>query len=385
MDTALSELITISNAVGADSSLVQGVGGNTSITTTDGQYTYIKASGTALADMSSAVGWRRLKSESVRAIFQDASMAQLPTNEREAEMVVRLQAACDDQFASDVRPSVESPLHVILDRCMIHLHPLAALAYASAKGGQARIMELFADHPHPPLWVPYADPGYSLGRKAFRLVGGYRKQHGRKPSVIFLQKHGLVVAAGSAASALSLVRKVIVCCELGLPPLAMSVAARPDGEQVRTVRQALTAAIGEFTGEPVTVSHFTDATVSAAMARDDIRKILSPTALTPDEMGFVRGAIVYLPSASAKAIAGKVAAVIARQGKCPTVFMADGVGLFIVAAGRMAPIIRDIVVGSLQVRMHAQDMGGINPLNQRQRRFIENWEAEKFRGDLAGR
>ncbi len=371
--------------MGGDGSLVQGVGGNTSVTTDDGQYTYIKASGTALADMSFEAGWRRLKTESVRAIFRDASLSQMRVDAREAEMVVRLQAACDDQFPGDVRPSVESPLHIILDKCVIHLHAVAALAYASAKGGQARIMELFADRPHPPLWVPYADPGYSLGRKAFRLVNSYRKAHGCKPSIMFLQKHGLVVAASSAAGALGLVRKVIACCELGLPPLAMPPASRPDARQVRTVAQDLVAATVELTGERVTVSHFTDATVWAAMARDDIRKLLAPIALTPDEMGFVRGAIVYLSSVSHKVIARKIATVIARQGVCPTVFMISGVGLFVVAPDRMAPIIRDIVVGSLQVRMHAQDMGGINPLNERQRRFIENWEAEKFRVDLAGR
>ncbi len=52
MDNALKELIRISNTVGKDPSLVQGGGGNTSVKTDDAQDMYIKASGTALKDMT---------------------------------------------------------------------------------------------------------------------------------------------------------------------------------------------------------------------------------------------------------------------------------------------------------------------------------------------
>jgi len=60
-DKALSGLIKISNAVGRDSALIQGGGGNTSVKTRDGKYMYIKASGTALKDMNERSGWRRLR------------------------------------------------------------------------------------------------------------------------------------------------------------------------------------------------------------------------------------------------------------------------------------------------------------------------------------
>ena len=95
MDRALSELIRISNAVGKDRTLVQGVGGNTSVKTDDGEYTYIKASGTALEDMSLTAGWRRLRTEAIKGIFLDKSLARMELAAREAEMVIRLQAGCD--------------------------------------------------------------------------------------------------------------------------------------------------------------------------------------------------------------------------------------------------------------------------------------------------
>jgi rhamnose utilization protein RhaD (predicted bifunctional aldolase and dehydrogenase) len=135
MDRALSELIRISKAVGKDTSLVQGGGGNTSVKTEDGRYMYIKASGTALRDMSGREGWRRLRLDLVLSIIEDMSISQLETQVREMEVVKRLSVACDDDVAGESRPSVEAHLHAFLDKCVIHLHPVAVLAYCCARNG----------------------------------------------------------------------------------------------------------------------------------------------------------------------------------------------------------------------------------------------------------
>ncbi|MCJ7730064.1 MAG: class II aldolase/adducin family protein, partial [Sedimentisphaerales bacterium] len=144
MNRALAELIKISNVTGKDTTLVQGGGGNTSIKTDDsrkgccaGKYMFIKASGTALKDMNEQAGWRRLRLDKVLEIIEDNQLDRISTGAREAEVVNRLLLACDDKVAGDIRPSVETPLHAILGKCVIHLHPVAVLSYACAKIGQA--------------------------------------------------------------------------------------------------------------------------------------------------------------------------------------------------------------------------------------------------------
>ena len=77
MDKTLKELIRISNTVGRDPSLVQGGGGNTSVKTDNAQNMYIKASGTALKDMTAAQGWRRMAVDRTRAIITDETVAAL--------------------------------------------------------------------------------------------------------------------------------------------------------------------------------------------------------------------------------------------------------------------------------------------------------------------
>ena len=212
MNKALADLIKISNTTGKDSTLVAGGGGNTSVKTDDGKFMYIKASGTALKDMSSKRGWRKMRLEPVLSIIQDKNLAKLDASVREPEVVDRLLLACDDNVTSGARPSVESHLHACLDKCVIHLHPLVLAAYVSAKNGRATLERLFKGEKLPPLWVPYADPGFILAKKIAGLVDKYQKQFGEKPAVMLLEKHGLFVSAGTADAALRLVRKVIKTC-----------------------------------------------------------------------------------------------------------------------------------------------------------------------------
>ena len=75
MNKTLAELITISRAVGKDPWLVQGGGGNTSAKSPDGESMYIKASGTALKDISGQRGWRRLRVAAVLSVMQDKKLA----------------------------------------------------------------------------------------------------------------------------------------------------------------------------------------------------------------------------------------------------------------------------------------------------------------------
>src|SRR3990172_8457082 len=123
MNQALADLIKISRDTGADPTLVQGGGGNTSVKTADGKYMYIKASGTALKDMNAKVGWRRLRLETALSVVKDKEIAQVEPQKRELKVVDRLLEACDDNVKIEARPSVEAHLHACLEKCVIHLHP----------------------------------------------------------------------------------------------------------------------------------------------------------------------------------------------------------------------------------------------------------------------
>ncbi len=414
MDKALADLIRISNATGVDKTLVQGGGGNTSVKTADGKYMYIKASGTALKDMDARRGWRRLRLEPVLHIITDKSLAKLPANVREPEVVNRLLLACEDDVTSGARPSVESHLHAYLDRCVIHLHPIVIASYVNARDGRAAIEKAFANESPPPLWIPYMDPGFMLARKVCTLVAGYQKQHGRKPAIMILAKHGLFVTAATADAALRLVHKVIDLCGKPLTPvgtqpaLRLAKGRRPAGSRVAAFAEgkgrtkpkddqpsqnlaAITAAklairkaLFQTTGQQLPVAWFGLAeSVRAFMRHRDAARLVATAALNPDELVYANGSPLWADRPDAAAIARRLARRLAAGNKPAAAYVVKDLGLFVAADTRTAPIIAEIAEGSLYIRMQAARMGGVLALTGRERDFISNWESEAFRKQLA--
>jgi NAD(P)-dependent dehydrogenase (short-subunit alcohol dehydrogenase family)/rhamnose utilization protein RhaD (predicted bifunctional aldolase and dehydrogenase) len=384
MDKALSQLIRISHAVGKDSLLVQGGGGNTSVKTPDGRFMYIKASGTALKDMSAKNGWRRIRLDSVLAIISDKSIAKLDTYAREIEIVNRLQLACDDDIAGEVRPSVEAHLHGFLDKCVIHLHPVAVLSYACARKGRAELEKLFDGEKFPPLWVPYTNPGFTLAGKVARLVGEYQKQYGRKPAILIFEKHGLLVSADNPDAALRLVRRVIKLCTNKLSRPKVHKGKPAVYEQIIAAKLAIRKGVFDATGLYLPVDYFlTTEPIAAFMVRRDSAKLLATAALHPDELVYANGPAMWLESCEAETITRKLISLV-RKGQRPSAaFLVKGLGLFVAADKKIAPVVTEITTCSLLTRSHAAKFGGIRALSTREQEFITNWESEAFRKGLA--
>jgi len=379
MNKTLSELIKISNKTGEDTSLVQGGGGNTSAKSGDGKFMYVKASGTALKDMNSRRGWRRLELDKVLELLTDSRLAKLPADKRENRVTARLQLACDDDFGDESRPSVEAHLHSLLDNYVIHLHPVKVGAFVNAKNGKAELEKLFKNDKFPPLWIPYADPGLTLARKTYKYVSGYEKQYERKPEILFLEKHGLFVSSSSSDKALKIVRRVIKKCDSKLRRLKPRSTKAPDCEEINQAKLVIRRAVFKTSGKYLSVTHFYNDDIAAFMSHPDAGKMLSHPALTPDELIYSNGAPMWGDDVDSEKLTRKLKNKIEKGGKIPSAYLVKPLGLFVASAPSAAETVRDIALGSFYIRHNAVRLGGINSLNKRQREFILNWESESFR------
>lgn len=382
MNQALADLIKISRDTGADPTLVQGGGGNTSVKTADGKYMYIKASGTALKDMSAKTGWRRLRLEIALSVVKDKAIARMEPQKRELKVVDRLLEACDDNVKIEARPSVEAHLHACLEKCVIHLHPSAAGAYLNAKNGWAKLQKLFKAEKLPPLWVPYTDPGYMLAKRIAGLVAAYKKQFGQGPAILFLEKHGLFITAGSAAGALRLVRRVIKQCNSNLKQPRKSKTKKISQEKIDAAKACIGKAYTRGTGEKTKTWYYYNGAIEEFMRLKDVQKMLVGC-LTPDELVYASGPAMWVEKCEASSIAKNLKGQIAAGKKHSAAFLVKGVGLIAAGTEKMAPTVRDIVLYSIFIRTNAARMGGILTLNKRQEDFINNWESEAFRKKLA--
>jgi NAD(P)-dependent dehydrogenase (short-subunit alcohol dehydrogenase family)/rhamnose utilization protein RhaD (predicted bifunctional aldolase and dehydrogenase) len=383
MDKSLKELISISNNVGSDLMLVQGGGGNTSVKTDDGKYMYIKASGTALKDMSVDKGWRKLDFEKTLSILNDQWLASLENEGKEAEITHRLNAYCVDGLKNGARPSVESMLHAMLGKYVIHLHPVVIGAYVSAKNGRKFIEKLFANEKKPVMWINYDNPGLTLAQKVSKLISDYVGQHNCKPEILILEKHGLFVSADNLNSSLKLVSRVVKICSANLKAAKAVKVKAVENEIINDVKLSIRKAFYNAANQYVMVSHFLDEQICAFMNQKDARKHLSFPALTPDEMVYANGPAVWLENAQTDKVEAKIKKYIENKQKIPFAFLVKGAGLFVVGKQSSINTVRDIVKGSFFIRQHASSMGGINALNNSQREFINNWEAESFRKAVA--
>jgi len=374
MVNALRELVRISNTVGRDSALVLGGFGNTSVKTADGKYMYIKASGTALKEMDSKSGWRRLCVNSVLAILKDKSIAKMSIDKREAKVTKALLLSCDDKNKKNINPSIESCFHAILDRCVMHLHPVAVLAYACAKNGRKELEELFKAQKPPPLWVPYANPGLELAKRIEKLTGTYKVKYGQTAPIIFLQNHGLVVTADKPETALNLVRKVIDVCG---SKLKKPKAGEPEGASDEAISEAIwiiKKAFFDATGKRVPLRYFMNEKIGGFMAARAARQLCSEPALTLDELIISHGPPMWVEGLRSQTILNKLNAYIAAGRELPTSILIKPLGLFVTAGRETRLLVKNVTSNYLYIRSCAAKLGGIHTLTKQQQDFIAKYK-----------
>jgi rhamnose utilization protein RhaD (predicted bifunctional aldolase and dehydrogenase) len=303
--------------------------------------------------------------------------------------------ACDDNVKTIARPSVEAHLHACLNTCVIHLHPSAAGAYVNAKNGKAKLEKIFKNETLPPLWVPYTDPGFLLAKKIARLVNSYQDKFGKKPSILFLEKHGLFITSKTATGALRLVRSVMKRCNSKLKQPRSGSAKAVQQEKISDLKLCIERAYFQAARTRTKILYYYNDAIADFLNHKNAKKMLSGS-LTPDELVYANGPAMWieLPKSKksfskavlqnkSKSIAGRIKQQI-KKGKKPYVaFLVRDVGLFVAGTEKIAPTVRDIVLYSIFIRTNAYRMGGILTLNKRQEDFINNWESEAFRKKLA--
>ncbi len=187
-DTTLEELVARSRALGADRSVCNWGGGNTSAKATEitfrGQerrVLWIKGSGSDLATVTAA-SFTGLYQDDIIPLFDRERMS-------DTEMVAYLAHAFFDP--NRPRPSIETLLHGFLPFTHIdHTHADATNYFACSADGEQPARECFGDDL---IWVPYRRPGFGLAREVALAVRAHPEA-----KLVILAKHGLITWGDSS-------------------------------------------------------------------------------------------------------------------------------------------------------------------------------------------
>ncbi|MEM7234761.1 MAG: SDR family NAD(P)-dependent oxidoreductase, partial [Planctomycetota bacterium] len=400
----LAELIEISRAIGADTDLVQGGGGNTSVTDRAGKRLFVKASGTALADMSESAGWSELDLSACLDILSDERLKAVKNvQEREAHVLGVLDRCVVKPRGS--RPSVESCLHALLGRVVIHTHPVGLNALLCSKDSRDLWTSAVKGLEKKALYIPYVDPGYTLAAFFAKELATFEAERGHKPSVVVLENHGLFVAADEVDECLALSKRVTQAGKRWLGRGAINpsqfdttlelskkqlkaIANNGAGVQEKQNLESLVNVRGALIhggSAPVLVRRDDSDEATDFLGDATLIATAKKGAFTPDQIVYCRTKPLVL---TGKAASWKAAVTKYREkaGLDPRVVIVPtgaSAGVYY-AAPTLAEVktISEVYRSAIAALLASKTAGGARLLSAAQTRFIENWEVEAFRAAL---
>jgi NAD(P)-dependent dehydrogenase (short-subunit alcohol dehydrogenase family)/rhamnose utilization protein RhaD (predicted bifunctional aldolase and dehydrogenase) len=327
--------------------------------------------------MSETAGWVELDTARVLSIFDRKELGTLETNTREASVLQHLSSAV---MGGSGRPSVESALHAMLGRVVIHTHPVAANALNCGPGLKA-LEEITRAGELPPLWVPYTDPGWRLATTIKSAAEAYQKKHHHLPDVIFMENHGLLVSAPEAQACVALHNDWVGRCERYFAPQAPPLRAPSglDSAPLRTAMVSLRRVCREVRGSPPFARLTTDAEL-AAVACDERAETLAAGSLTPDHIVYM-GSRALLAD-SLEELTAKLKPALSEMAP-PRVAMIRNVGTFLLAENAAKLEAAEALgVAAAKITRMAMGRGGAHNLGPTFAEFIINWEVEHYRAAL---
>ncbi len=200
----LIHLAAVSQWAGSDPLVSQAGGGNASCKTAALDYMLIKASGYRLAQVTQRAGWIAVRLRTLLALLRDRSLAAMSAPTARERFLAEVNATL---AARGERPSLEACFHATLGRVVLHTHPVYVNAFACMKDGDVALEEALG---RSVPWIPYAPPGYSLGKAMDEL----RQQLDlERPLSAILKNHGLVVSAPDHTAAIQETQAMIAAGE----------------------------------------------------------------------------------------------------------------------------------------------------------------------------
>jgi len=370
----LTELAEISRYYGADPHFVLAGGGNTSYK--EGNALYVKASGFALARITEE-GFVRMQRDRLAAIWE--RRYPVDPDKREQEALADLMSARAD--GQTLRPSVETLLHDLLpQRYVVHTHPALVNGLTCSQAGPDIAEEIFGSGM---LWVPTTNPGYILAREVRSVIRKHTGAGNSVPPLIFLQNHGVFVAADSVEE----IKRIYDDVFSRISARVTREPERAPGEQGEDV--ALPGAPGQV------VRALSNPEIARQTAAGPAGP-LSTLGYTPDHIVYCRSTPAWLPVddqgprdgggtlPAREAVEAAVADYTKRYGQTPRIFArTDGTVWISAESRKVADSAAVLFADLLKILAYSESFGGPLPMPEDQIEFIRNWEVERFRAKIS--
>jgi len=355
----LDDFVRMSRLAGSASDYVQGGGGNTSCKVDD-TLMAIKASGFRLDQIGRDQAYAVLDYQALRRFYLETDPGTLADIEQEGSARAKTATRLVDGLPA-LRPAVEAGFHAILDTFVLHTHAVYANLATCAAQGPAIAASALADLPVSHAFVPYINPGAQLTFAIRQAIGETEAKTGRKPAILLMQNHGLVVTGLDADTCLELHE------EANRRLAAAFSVSRRDWPAIEVRPEP-----GQDDGQ-----HFVSATPwlnRQLQTRDWDHDFFAVRSLYPDQLVFLGGKIAVL----------ETGAPVPEDAVC-TLNRASGEVRYRCGYNE-ARTIEETLCAVLFITETIQRAGhAVHLMSEANRSFIANWESGKYRKSITAR
>ncbi len=357
-ETAIDELTRMSRFAGERFDLVQAGGGNASVKTQAGLM-IITASGFSLGDVAPGCGLAEVHYELLIEMLDEFMLSKHPDRkdfERFAVSALERVAV-----SGSLRSSIETFMHSVLGKCVLHTHPLTATAVASRDGWREVLGATFPDA----VLVEYHTPGIELAHAVIREIKKRGVDAAGEHLVVFLENHGLIVSGSDISDVIETTDYVAT---------ALESASGITTERFR-ITNAVSGYVNEVSGTQYVCGEAADAGLLRIAAAHP--ELLYEPPFRPDTVvynGFMPLNIESLDDYDV------LKAYLDKYGEPPRTVIYRG-RIFFVATNMRA--VRDM---ESILKFHLLVLAGkgqkMKPLREDEIMYLGGWEAEKHRRDI---
>ncbi|KJF45607.1 SDR family NAD(P)-dependent oxidoreductase [Draconibacterium sediminis] len=371
----LENLIKISQFYGKNPEMVIAGGGNTSYK--NDENIWVKASGHALAIITED-GFAKLDRKKLGLISEKTYSADPFERERQIK-----DDLMDATITKDRRPSVETSMHDAIEYAyVVHLHPTKVNGLMCGNEVEKYLDELFGNQV---VYIPYIDPGYVLFKEVEKQLAKFKAEKGKAAQIIFLQNHGIFVAADSIEEIETIYNDVFAKLNDALKE-ELPEEVLPIRDDIAEFVPAIRMMVSE---EEIKTLKLRNNAVIAQFAKDAAAfdKVAKP--FTPDLIVYCKSKYVFIEQTEnvevlLKEAKEKIAAFISTNGFAPKVILLKGIGLLAVGDhAAQCDTILDVYEDAMKISAYSESFGGQHFMTPEQIAFIDTWEVENYRRKIA--
>ncbi|MEN8904422.1 MAG: class II aldolase/adducin family protein [Clostridiales bacterium] len=367
----ISDLVSISSWAGADEDFVQAGGGNTSVK--DKNKMLIKASGFKLSEINKHNGYVEVDIEkTIELINNQEEFNKYPPKERDKLIISEVQKTVVND--NGLRPSVESFLHALLGKIVIHTHPVLTNAICCVENCEKILDDLFFDDV---LFVPYSTPGYPLACLMKEKVDEFFNKKNHLPQIVFLGNHGLFICGNSVDDAISRMNNVITTIEKFLK------LDKSENKLKVIFKEDKSISLNNWYN---LYRHYVKDSYLTLIKNESVSTIdlIKSPPLYPDYIVYCGKN--YFSSKNLEITDEtklNFKKFIDENGNIPSIiYCDDGNIIFMGKSKQHVESIKSVFIAHAKTVLLGKRIGKLTPLKREEIEYIDNWESEKYRKNL---